>query len=257
MGMGTDAGAWGWVWWLPHGLSVLLQIACAIHALRSGRHYGWLFFILFFPLVGSVVYLAVEVWPEWRGGRRGGVPQPTRGRRLVRQLEEELAYRDTIDTRLKLARACQEAGDLERAAELYQSCLQGAYADDPAVLYRLAETRVARGEGVAALELLAQLDRTGNRDYRKERTLLEGRARDQLGDTVKAVALYRSVADSYPGEEVRARLALLLARTGDAAGAAAVWRDILVSAQRADGAYRRREKPWIRLAQQNARKDAR
>jgi hypothetical protein len=254
--MDADAGAaaFAWLAWLPHALTVLLQIVCALHALRTGRHYGWLFFILFFPFVGSVVYLAVEVWPDWRRGHGGGRPQARRGRRLLRELEADLSLRDTIDTRLKLARACQEVDEHARAADLYQGCLQGAYADDPAVLYRLAESRVALGEAVPALEALVRLERTGNRDYRKERTLLEARAREAIGEHARAIGLYRSIADTYPGEEARARLALLLTQTGDRAGAATLWRDIRASAARAGHAYRRREKSWLDLARRNAGK---
>jgi hypothetical protein len=41
-----------------------LQVALAVHAVKSGRNMMWLFIILFFPLVGSLVYLFAEVIPE-------------------------------------------------------------------------------------------------------------------------------------------------------------------------------------------------
>jgi len=44
---------------------VLLQIALAVHVVRTGRPIIWVLLILFFPLVGSVIYIIAELIPEW------------------------------------------------------------------------------------------------------------------------------------------------------------------------------------------------
>lgn len=43
---------------------IILQIIAAVHAVRTGRSLTWVFIILFFPLVGSLIYLIAEVVPE-------------------------------------------------------------------------------------------------------------------------------------------------------------------------------------------------
>ena len=48
---------------LSYGLILLLQIACLIHAGRTGRPYFWFMIILFVPGLGILAYLAVEVIP--------------------------------------------------------------------------------------------------------------------------------------------------------------------------------------------------
>ena len=52
------------------GLVILLvQIGIAVHALRTGRPLWWLAVILFFPLLGALIYFLVEILPELRASR--------------------------------------------------------------------------------------------------------------------------------------------------------------------------------------------
>lgn len=44
---------------------IILQVALAVHAIRTGRPFTWVFLIVVFPLVGSLVYLIAELIPEW------------------------------------------------------------------------------------------------------------------------------------------------------------------------------------------------
>ena len=52
-----------------YGLILLAQIACLIHAGRTGRPYFWFMIILFVPGLGILAYLAVEVIPGLLRGR--------------------------------------------------------------------------------------------------------------------------------------------------------------------------------------------
>src|ERR1700747_80315 len=54
---------------LSYGLILLVQIACLIHAGRTGRPYYWFMIILFVPGLGILAYLAVEVIPGLLRGR--------------------------------------------------------------------------------------------------------------------------------------------------------------------------------------------
>lgn len=48
------------------GIGLLaLQVALAVHVVRTGKPIIWVFIILFFPLVGSLIYLFTVVIPEW------------------------------------------------------------------------------------------------------------------------------------------------------------------------------------------------
>src|SRR4030081_2882694 len=56
---------------LSYGLILVAQIACLIHAGRTGRPYFWFMIILFVPGLGILAYLAVEVIPRLPGLLRG------------------------------------------------------------------------------------------------------------------------------------------------------------------------------------------
>jgi len=45
--------------------TIILQIVLAVHAVRTRRPFIWVFLILIFPLMGSVIYIIAELIPEW------------------------------------------------------------------------------------------------------------------------------------------------------------------------------------------------
>jgi len=45
--------------------TIVLQIVLAVHAVRSKRPFVWVFIILIFPLIGSLIYIIAELIPEW------------------------------------------------------------------------------------------------------------------------------------------------------------------------------------------------
>jgi hypothetical protein len=62
--------------------SVLLQIGCAVHALRTGRPMYWLLILLVGSYVAVAVYLLAEVLPDMRNHRGA--------RRTVRSVRERI-----------------------------------------------------------------------------------------------------------------------------------------------------------------------
>src|SRR5215831_8369976 len=52
------------------GLLILAaQVVCAIHVVRTGRPYWWLFLIVMVPAVGVIVYFVAELLPGLLGSR--------------------------------------------------------------------------------------------------------------------------------------------------------------------------------------------
>jgi len=45
--------------------TIILQIVLAVHAVRTRRPFIWVFLILIFPLMGSLIYIIAELIPEW------------------------------------------------------------------------------------------------------------------------------------------------------------------------------------------------
>jgi hypothetical protein len=51
-------------------LSLVVQLVCVVHCVRTGRNQLWIMVIIFFSLLGCFAYGAFEVMPEMLG-RRG------------------------------------------------------------------------------------------------------------------------------------------------------------------------------------------
>src|ERR1700732_1236478 len=50
-------------------LLLLVQAACIVHVIKTGRNQLWIWAIFLLPGIGAVAYLAAEVLPELFGGR--------------------------------------------------------------------------------------------------------------------------------------------------------------------------------------------
>lgn len=46
--------------------TILLQIVCVAHVIRTGGKQTWLFAIMLLPIAGSLAYVALEVIPRSR-----------------------------------------------------------------------------------------------------------------------------------------------------------------------------------------------
>src|SRR5260370_8027204 len=99
-----------------YGLILLVQIACLIHAGRTGRPYFWFMIILFVPGLGILAYLALEVIPGLLRGRAAarfsqtvsaGLDPTRQSRELARALETVPTipnYRSLADESIPLRR---------------------------------------------------------------------------------------------------------------------------------------------------------
>src|SRR5437762_4410577 len=82
------------------GLSLLLQILCAVHVMKTGRPYYWIFIVMFVPMVGMIAYFIVEILPELTGSRTArtaaaGVGRALNPGRALREAERNLAMTPT------------------------------------------------------------------------------------------------------------------------------------------------------------------
>jgi anti-sigma factor RsiW len=104
--------------------------------------------------------------------------------------------------------ARREAGDLAAARTAYEDALRlaGEEARAAEVLHRLAEVLVAADETERALEVLGEIDqRHPEYPERSALLLLEGEVLEALGESGRALQLYRRVAFEYPAQRDAAR----------------------------------------------------
>jgi hypothetical protein len=237
-------------------LAVAVPVACAVHVIKTGRPYWWLWIIFIAPGLGAAVYFLAEVLPELRrdptARRMGtGIIALVDPGRSLRQLEDELEACDTVKNRQALARGYVAARRYGEAIEQYQRCLSGIFKDDPCILLELAHAQFLHGQYAECGELLGRLETVSPSHRPLDRRLLMARTLEELGDPERALAEYAAIVRQSSGEETRCRYALLLSKMGKQEQAEEVFQEIVKRSRRSPRYYRRAQKEWIAVAKQN------
>ncbi|MDB5365702.1 MAG: rane protein [Rhodospirillales bacterium] len=237
---------------------MVLQVALMVHVARTGRPWYWFAILFFLPLAGAAAYVLVELVPGWIRGTPGravrkratALVDPNRDyRQLV--LRNELV--GSIDDRRGLADELARRGRAEEAVAIVEASLTGLYQDDATLLIQLARLQAANNDAASALATIERL-RAAHPDLRSHEALaIESRALEACGRLDEARAAYEALVLVAPGQEWRARLAMLLERLGRTADAARAWRDIAGAYELAPSHVRRAERAWFDLARGRVR----
>ena len=241
-------GYYGWL----GTVIVLLQIFCVVHAVRGGRS-SWIWIVLFFPLLGSLAYIASEV--RIRNARRGGrnlasqivdAVQPSRRLEALRKEVEEVP---SVQNRIALADECVRHKLYDEALQHYDAAASGVHGDDPEVLRGRATVQLEKGDAAAAKATLDRLFAT-MRTRPPALRLLYARVIEAHGNSEETLAAYKDAITGSIGDEARCRHAGALEKAGKTDDAMAIYQRIVRDADRSTGAYRRDNREWIRIAKQ-------
>lgn len=234
-------------------LSLVLQIACGVHVVRTGRPLYWLFILLLFSYVAVLIYFIAEILPDLRhnpSARRAvrGVRSRIDPGREQRDADRRLGLSDTPENRRLAAEECLRNGDHARAETLFQQALKGLYLTDPDLMLGLAKAQYGQGKPEQARATLDALIAANPGFRSNDGHLLYARATEDLGDIAAALHEYEAVVQGYPGEEARARYGLLLKRDGKHASARSVFEEIIRRSDALPRYYQRDQREWIALA---------
>ena len=238
------------------GLLILgAQIVCVIHVIRTGRPYWWIFLIVMVPLIGIIVYLVVEVVPGLLGSR--GTRQAVAGAakvfdpgRGLREAQRQVEISPSAQNKAVLANELLRAGQPEASAALYREALTGIHATDPALMLGLARALFAFGDAHETQVTLERL-REANPGYASpDGHLLYARSLELQGNTGAALYEYAALA-YYPGQEARARYALLLEKTGRVEEAQKIFEEIRQSIDYGPRHQYREQREWYELAKRH------
>jgi hypothetical protein len=239
------------------GLLILgAQVLCAIHVVRTGRPYWWIFLIVMVPLIGIIVDLIVEVFPGLLGSR--GARQAVAGAakvfdpgRGLREAQRQLEISPSAQNKAAVASELLLAGQPEASAALYREALTGIHATDPALMLGLARTLFALGDAHETQVTLEHL-REANPGYTSpDGHLLYARSLEQQGKTDAALYEYAALVPYYAGQEARARYALLLEKTGRIEEAQKIFEEIRQSIDYGPRHQYREQREWYELAKKH------
>ena len=236
------------------GLIILIQIAFAIHAIRTGRETFWIYIIAFLPGIGCAVYFFTQILPEMQNNRAvrsagNTILKALDPERELRRRKEELEIADTVQNRVKLADECIESGFPAEAIALLQRCLNNGH-DDPDILLKLAQAQFVAAQFQETVDTLDSLIRANPNFRSPDGHLLYARSLEALGKIPQALEEYQALTASFPGEEARWHYAELLMSLGQTDKAQQVLQEMLLRTKRAPKYYRRKEQEWVKHAEQ-------
>ena len=245
----------------------LIDIAMALHVIRSGRTPLWIlamgatFFLGSFQFLGLLAlwfsYLITAVIPDFMGGHgmrrfRSNMREAADPGRAYRQARRDAERIGSTDSKRLLAEESLKRGLHADAIRLYEEAMQGPLgAEDPILLKGLGRAKLLAGDAAEAERLFIKVHELDPAAFDAEVELDYARALEALGKTEAALRQYESVVPRFAGEEARMRLALLLEKTGQDARAQTIFRQVVDAGRDATPHYRSTQGEWFRLAKQH------
>ena len=223
----------------------ILQGIAIIHFIRRRPDTYWLYIILIGGSLGAIVYIFVEVLPDF-GLLRGTLKVFPR-RRRIRELEAIVLDNPSAGNYEELADLYLEEGKYQRARDCYNKAISSR-TDSPDPFYRRGLAEIELGDFPAALP---DLERVVAKDpkydfYRAPGLLAHTYAK--LGQPEKADALFKKTVQISTASETYLNYASLLASQGRNAEAREWAQKVLAKKPTLPGYLKRRERPWFRRA---------
>lgn len=225
--------------------SILLQVAAIIHFIRRRPNVYWLYIILFLGPIGALVYIFVEVLPDFGLARESFKVFPRRKR--INQLVFAIRDNPSGGNYEELGNLLMDDGKLAEARDAFNKAI-AARADTPDTYYRRGVCALLLGDAAGALPDLERVVRKDqDYDFRRAAGLL-AHAYAKTGQKEKAEALFRQVTIASTLSETYLNFAELLASEGRTAEARQWAQRVLDKRPTMPNYLRRRERPWFRNA---------
>lgn len=195
--------------------SVLIQILCIVHVIKSGRNQMWIMAIAFMSMIGCAAYFIVEVLPGLGGNRhvrtaRAQIVAKVDPERELRAARDALTVADTAANQINVADSYAALDRHFDALPYYRNALQMMPGKDSRTQYKLARSLFETGDSVRALEIIDAQPPVTSISETDRRALLRARILNHLGRNGEAAAIYEDIVTRVPGEEARCRYAALL-----------------------------------------------
>jgi hypothetical protein len=202
------------------GLHVLIAIFFAVHALRTGRPIYWLIILFSFPLLGSIVYFFAEYLPTSKVDR--GVKQVSNKAmqlldpsRELRDAKQAFDLTPTVQNRMRLAAALDNAGEYGEAVQQFDACLNGPFAKDLEVCFGAAKAKFHNQQPQLAIPLLLEIRSKQSRFRGEELSVLLAQSYAASHDNTNARIEFTHAANAFGSVETRARYALWTVSVGE------------------------------------------
>lgn len=230
---------------------ILLQALAIIHFIRRRPDTYWLWIIILLGPLGALIYIFVEVIPDF-----GLIGQSMKGfsrRKRIRELETLVQVNSAVGNIEELGDLLMDEGRLAPARAAFDRAIAGGSTTlDP--FYRRGACAVLLGDGVSAIpDLERAVAKEPDYDFHRAAGLL-AQAYALAGQKEKAEAQFRRATAASTLSETYLNFSDFLAAQGNTAEAREYARKVLEKKVGMPGYLKRRERPWFRRAQKTLRR---
>ena len=114
---------------------ILIKVYFGIHVVKTGCDHYWLWIIIFFPGIGSLIYFFAEYLPDLQRNYKvqklkSGVQHTLNPTKRLRYLQDQVELTPSVKNKKLLADEYVNRGMFDKAISLYRGCMQGAYEND-------------------------------------------------------------------------------------------------------------------------------
>lgn len=157
-------------------LPYVIQLCLIIHCIKTGRS-GWLWLLIFIPYIGGIAYIILNVIPDLKESRSlhnagDAIGSKFNPNKEIQNLERLVKKQETITNIVALADAYENAGQFDKAMELYNQCLSGPYEHDSEIMFKVVKAYLHADKLAEAKEAMAQFKKY-NSIQNAEQSLVE------------------------------------------------------------------------------------
>lgn len=237
-------------------INIIADAVCIIHCLRRGRENGWIYFIIFVPFIGWIAYLATQMFSGRDLHRaQSGIGAVLNPAGSIKKLEQQLRFSDTFNNRVALADAYLAANKREKAVELYESSLTGAFTENEYVLGQLVVAYFEAGrysDVITTAKKIYKLPQFA----RSRAHILYAMALEKAGNPAQAENEFKLMKGRFANYEARYQYGQFLIRAGRGAEAKQLYAEMAEEFGQLTSRERRAGRVWLAQAKGELKKMA-
>ena len=228
---------------------IVFQAIGVIHALKTGRN-QWIYLLIFLPLIGAIAYFFMELLPDLRRGTNTkGISKIVFPNNEIKEWERKVQMSDSVTNKLGLSNAYAAQQQYDKAIALSLECLNGYYAEDPAILMQLARQYFLNEQYLESIQYFNKLQSKSSTSLKTvEDELLYVRALAGAGETENAENGFRRIIRVHHSLEARYYYGLFLKAEGKNQEAKEQFQLIRSEIKLLPRYARNRNSKWQRLA---------
>ena len=230
-----------------------LQIICVVHCLRKGTQTMWIWLIIFLPLIGCIAYIIMEMvnrnsMQNIQSGM-GNIIYPAA---KIKKLEKQLEFSDTFNNRIMLADAYLSAGNTDKAIQIYETSLTGAFKENEHVLIQLVTAYYETQRYSDAIKVARKVYK--NPAFHTHGHVLYAMALDKIGEADLAEKEFNTMKGKYSYFEARYQYGAFLINKNRVSEAQKIFKDIVNEFSYLSSFEKRNNRVWYNNAKQELRK---